>query len=283
MKIRAIPTILCTVALASSVAASLVGASSTAAVISRPLDLHLSQSVGPTEATIGPEVFVATPEILWGNAAGGMVPYSWTVNAENPNPRPIVVRVNLNFVDANGQVLHQDEVSGLIDGGSSTTLFQNGSITEGELDLVAEAQGEPNAFWGDEPYQIRTLYAYANGLRTLEILFVLENWLGRPVKAAGTVDLYVLEMEQLRAGFVGGGMQRGVKQLYGRRFNITPKQFSPRRIGFMAAEYDPPAVALGPIHYSIFDDEPRYQEGLVRVVFRTASGASLTAEDRIYF
>lgn len=231
----------------------------------------------------GPEVVVETPFIDWGEETDGAVSYQWTAHVENPNERPVLVRVEMDFVDADGIVVHDDFVTEYVEARETVVLQQSGYLPAADFDRVSEAQGRPSAWWGDEPYKIRTLSAFVDGLRTLEVFFVLENWLGRPVIADGTVDLYVVERERLRAEFVGGGMQRRLTTLYARRFNISSSDFGRRRIGFISADYSPPALSLGPIHYSIFDLEPRADEGLVRVVFRTESGVEIVAEDRVYF
>lgn len=231
----------------------------------------------------GPEVRVQTPSIEWGVRDGDTVPYDWSARVENPNGRAVLVKVRLAFVDAQGTVLQEDWVTGHIGPNEVVILQQSGEVDAATLEAVAEARGVPEARWGDEPFQIRTMAAFVDGLQRLEIFFVLEDWLGRPVTAAGTVDLYVVERERLRAEFSGGGMSRRLTTLYSRRFDIGPGDFSRRRIGFMTTDYNPPALTLGPIHYSIFDHEPRGDEGLVRVVFRSLSGVEVVAEDRVFF
>lgn len=42
-------------------------------------------------------------------------------------------------------------------------------------------------------------------------------------------------------------------------------------------------LTLGPIRHSIFDEVPRTDEGLIRVVFRTPSGVEIVAEDGGFF
>ena len=242
------------------------------------------RSVSSTQnGGIPPEVLVDTPNISWGEPTAALVPYTWDLNVENPNPQSIIVRVRLNFVSADGVTLHEDWVAAQLKSGQRTRLTQNGNIANSVIDLVIEAQAHPEAWWGDEPYAIRTLFAYATNLRTLDVFVVLESWLGRPITATGTVDLYVLEIDRLRAELEGGAMRRGIRQLYARRFIVGHEHFAPRQIGFLATEYTPPAVTLGPINFSVFDEQPRGHEGLVRLVFRTASGAELTKEDRVYF
>ncbi|MFW6198608.1 MAG: hypothetical protein ACOC5E_02170 [Acidobacteriota bacterium] len=237
----------------------------------------------PGEVSGAPEVVVETPAIDWGDETDGSVAYSWRSRVENPNSRPVVVKVEMEFVDETGQVIHGDTASEYLEAGEVIELRQTGSLPESTLDRVTEAQGRPSARWGDEPYTIRTLSAFVDGLRTLEVFFVLEDWRGRPVTASGSVDLYVVECERLRAEFAGGGMQRRLTTLYARRFHVSTSDFGHRRIGFMDDNYAPPALSLGPIHYSIFDTEPRADEGLVRVVFRTDSGEEIVAEDRVFF
>jgi hypothetical protein len=194
-----------------------------------------------------------------------------------------VVKLRLDFVTEQGEVIHEDRVSGHVGPNESVILQQNGSLDERDLVLVAEARGVPEAHWGDQPAQIRTLAAFVDGLQRLEVFFVLEDWRGRPVTAAGTVDMYIVERERMRAEFAGGGMRRRLTTLYARRFNVGTDDFARRRIGFISTDYTPPALTLGPIHYSIFDHEPRGDEGLVRIVFRTADGTQIVAEDRVFF
>ena len=231
----------------------------------------------------GPEVYVQTPSIDWGTDTGNVTPYTWSAQVDNPNDRPVLVKVELNFVTEQGDLLHQDSVSGHVGPNSAVILQQNGSLSSVDLDRIAEARGVPSAWWADEPYKIRTLAAFVDGLQRLEVFFVLENWMGRPVTSGGTVDLYIVERERLRAEFDGGGMRRRMTTLYARRFNVSTSDFSRRRIGFVETDYAPPALTLGPIHYSIFDHEPRGDEGVVRVVFRTPSGVEIVAEDRVFF
>ena len=231
----------------------------------------------------GPLVRVQPPQLRWGADSGGVVPYEWSAVVDNPNGRDVLVKVRLDFVTDDGQVVHQNWVSGQVGANGSAVLQQQGSVPAEQLERVSEARGEPTAWWADEPYQIRTLAAFVDGLQRLEVFFVLEDWQGRPVTADGTVDLYVVERERARAAFTDGGMQRRLTTLYARRFNVSRSDFARRRIGFINADYRPPALTLGPIHYSIFDQEPHGNEGLVRVVFRTASGVQIVAEDRVFF
>lgn len=231
-----------------------------------------------TFATNGPQVSVTTPAINWGDTANGNIPYDWSTRVSNPNARPVVVKVKLDFVDAQGQTVHEDWVSGQIGPGSDAVLQQTGVIDNAHLDLVAEARGAPTAWWADEPYKFRTVAAFVDGLQRLEVFFVLEDWEGRPVTASGIVDLYIVERERSR-----GGVHRPLNTLYARRFDVGGRDYSNRQIGFNNLDYTPPAVTLGPIHYSIFDEEPIGDEGLVRVVFRTASGTEIIGEDRVYF
>lgn len=267
-------------------AVALATATPSPAALSAPLPAAApAQESTSTTSTAGggPEVQVETPTITWGTRSGDSVPYSWTTRVENPNDRDVVVKVRLNFVDEQGTTLQQDWVSGHVGPGEAVIMEQSGAIDAALLEGVAEARGVPEAAWGDEPFQIRTLAAFVDGLQRLEVFFVLEDWQGRPVTAAGTVDLYVVERERLRAEFTGGGMSRRLSTLYARRFNIGTDDFARRRIGFMSNDYNPPAVTLGPIHYSIFDHEPRGDEGLVRVVFRSLGGTEVVAEDRVFF
>lgn len=233
----------------------------------------------------GPQVLIGSDSIVidWGDAANGMVPYTWDVVVENPNDAEIGVKVKLTFVTDQGEVVAEDWITGQVGPHSTVVLRQSGSMRTEQLDRVYEARGEPSAWWLGEAYKIRTLAAFVDGLQRLEIFFVLEDWRGRPVTTTGTVDLYIIEKERARAEFAGGGMRRRLVTLYARRFNIHSNDFARRRIGFVTTDYTPPAVTLGPIHYSIFDHEPRGDEGLVRIVFRTASGIRLVAEDRVFF
>lgn len=231
----------------------------------------------------GPQVFVETPDIRWGEDSVGMTAYAWQSRVENPNDRPVLVKVELNFVDQQGQVLYQDWVSGHIGPNSAVILQQEGTIPTGTLDVVAEARGVPSAWWADEPYQVRTIAAFVDGLQRMDVFFVLENWEGRPVTSDGTVDLYIVERQKLEADFAGGGMRREQRTLYARRFNVSSSDFERRQIGFISTDYSPPALSLGPLHYSMFDHYPVGDEGMIRLVFRTPSGVEIIAEDRIFF
>ena len=244
---------------------------------------HPSGSVQQvTSGAIGPQVSVTTPAINWGDASNGSVPYDWSTRVSNPNSRAVVVKVKLDFVDSQGRTVHEDWVSGQIGPGSDALLQQTGYIDNANLDLVAEALGAPSAWWADEPYKFRTVAAFVDGLRRLEVFFVLEDWEGRPVTASGIVDLYIIERERPRA-FAGGSVQRPLNTLYARRFDVGGRDYSNRQIGFKNTDYTPPTVTLGPIHYSIFDQEPIGDEGVVRLVFRTTSGTEIIGEDRVYF
>ena len=234
-------------------------------------------------AANGPQVSVTTPEINWGKNTNGSVPYDWSTRVSNPNSRTVVVKVRLDFVDSQGRTVHEDWVSGQIDPSSEAVLQQIGTMDNAQLDLVAEALGAPSAWWADEPYKFRTIAAFADGPQRLEIFFVLEDWAGRPVTASGMLDLYIVERERPRTAFEGGGIQRPLNTLYARRFDVGGHDYSNRQIGFKNTDYTPPAVTLGPIHYSIFDQEPIGNEGLVRLVFRTTSGTEIVGEDRVYF
>jgi len=233
----------------------------------------------------GPQIVIDADSIVidWGEREGMSIPYHWRATVHNPNERPIGVKVRLDFVDEQGEPVYKDWIAGQVGPDSSVTLQQQGELRADLLDEVYEAHAEPSAWWLEEPYKIRTLAAFVDGLQRLEVFFVLEDWRGRPVTANGTVDLYVVEKERARAEFAGGGMRRRLTTLYARRFNIHGDDFARRRIGFVSTDYSPPAVTLGPIHYSIFDHEPIADEGLVRLVFRTASGREIVGEDRVYF
>ena len=221
--------------------------------------------------------------IAWGEDDGHNVPYDWNAVVENPNDWAVGVKVRLDFVNEQGEVIYEDSVTGQVGPNSSIVMRRTGSMPVDALDRVVEARGEPSAWWLDDAYRIRTLAAFVDGLQRLEIFFVLEDWRGRPVTSPGIVDLYIVEKERARAEFEGGGMRRRLTTLYARRFNIHTDDYARRRIGFISTDYTPPAVTLGPIHYSIFDHEPRGDEGLVRVVFRTPNGTRLVAEDRVFF
>jgi hypothetical protein len=267
--------------------ACLVAVVSPAPAVSVPLPAATLEQddVARASATAGsaPEVTVQTPSIEWGTSSAGNVPYSWNARVDNPYDRPVVVKLRLDFVTDQGEVVHEDLVSGHIGPNESVVLQQKGSLPERELDMVAEARGVPEAHWGDQPAQIRTIAAFVDGLQRLEVFIVLEDWRGRPITAAGTVDMYVVERERLRAEFDGGGMRRRLTTLYARRFDVSTRDFARRRIGFISTDYTPPALTLGPIHYSIFDHEPRGDEGLVRIVFHALDGTQIVAEDRVFF
>ncbi len=249
---------------------------------SEPLPAAIGgQAQEGTSTDGGPQVSVTTPTINWGDDASGSVPYDWSTRVSNPNSRAVVVRVKLDFVDSQGQSVHEDWVSGQIGPNSDTVLQQAGSIDNAYLDLVAEARGAPSAWWADEAYKFRTVAAFVDGLQRLEVFFVLEDWEGRPVTAAGTLDLYIVERERPRAS--GASVRRPLNTLYARRFDVGGRDYSNHQIGFKNNDYTPPAVTLGPIHYSLFDQEPIGDEGLVRIVFHTASGTEIVGEDRVYF
>lgn len=234
-----------------------------------------------TGAGIG--VQVAAPNVDWGTEENGTLPYDWNIRVDNPNDDSIMVKVRLEFVDAQGELVQESWVTGQIGPQSAAILQQRGAIDAELYGRIAEGRAVPEVWWAHEPYKFRTVAAFVDGLQRLEVFFVLEDWRGRPVTAAGTVDLYVVERERPRADFDGGGMRRRLSTLYARRFNVGGRDFARRRIGLISTDYSPPALTLGPIHYSIFDREPIGDEGLVRVVFRTASGVEIVGEDRVYF
>lgn len=271
-------------ALTACLLASLLTALSPAPAVSRPLPTAtLEQTSSETNSSGAPEVTVVTPTIEWGEADSGTVPYAWSTRVDNPYERPVVVKVRLDFVTDQGEVVHEDWVTRHLGPNESVIMQQNGELREADLDRVAEARGVPEASWADGAAQIRTFAAFADGLQRLEVFFVLEDWRGRPITADGVVDLYIVERERMRAEFEGGGMRRRLTTLYARRFQIGRDDFARRRIGFISTDYTPQAVTLGPIHYSIFDHEPRGDEGLVRMVFHAADGTRLVAEDRVFF
>lgn len=233
----------------------------------------------------GPEIEAGTPSVEWGPELDDNVRFVWSVSLRNPNDRAVLVRVRLKFLNEAGEVLSEDFVATSLGPGVSRELSQQGSLPVETVERVVEARAEPVSWWADEPYKIRTFYTFLTSLRTIEILFVLEDWLGNPVEAPGIADIYVMEIEELRADVAGaeGAMRRRMKQLYARRFYVEPRHYENRQIGFLTAEYEPPTVTLGPLHVSVFDEEPRGHQGLVRLVFRTQRGLELVAEDRVYF
>lgn len=263
----------------------LATALSPAPAVSLPLPAATVEQTNPSEtgSSGAPVVSVVTPTIEWGDGNAGVIPYSWNAHVVNPYERPVVVKVRLDFVAEQGAVVHHDWVTGLLGPNESVLLHQAGTMREVDLDEVAEARCAPEASWADETARIRSFAAFADGLQQLEIFFVLEDWCGRPITASGVVDLYIVERERMRAEFEGGGMRRRLTTLYTRRFQIGREDFARRRIGFISTGYSPPAVTLGPIHYSIFDHEPRGNQGLVRMVFHAADGTRLVAEDRVFF
>ena len=275
-------TLACLVVVSAAPASSLPTEASVLPVASATSAVQMAGSAGASIAA-GPPIHVATPDIDWGDPAGGTVPYAWNVAVTNPNSRPVAVRVQLDFLSSNGNLVHQDSAMGQLQGNSSATFGESGSVTTAELDQIAEARGVPAAWWSDEAYKFRTLSAYVDGMRTLDVFFVLENWLGRPVTASGTVDLYIMERERLHDRRNQALMQRPFTTLFSRRFNVDKGDFRHRQIGFKTVKYAPPALSLGPIHYSMFDLEPHADEGLIWVVFRTVDGAEIIGEDRIYF
>lgn len=235
------------------------------------------------ETSTGPEVRITMPAIVWGEENAGNTSFEWSTRIENPNDMGIVVKVRLDLLDAQGEVIQQEYVTSQIGPETDVLVHQNSAIDNYWIDQVVEATAHPEAWWAGEPVKFRTVAAFADGLQRLEVFYVLEDWQGRPVVSAGTVDMYIVERERIRAEFTGGGLARPLSTLYARRFNVSGREYSRRRIGFMSNDYAPPAVTFGPIHYSIFDREPRADEGLVRLVFRTASGRQIVGEDRVYF
>ncbi len=234
-------------------------------------------------ASTGPEVRITMPSIVWGEESTNATAFEWSTRIENPNDEGVVVKVRLDLLDAQGEVLQQEYVTSQIGPGAAVLAHQNSEIDNYWIDQVVEATAHPEAWWADEPFKFRTVAAFVDGLQRLEIFYVLEDWKGRPVVSSGTVDMYIVERERIRAQFKGGGLARPLTTLYARRFDVSGRDYSRRRIGFMSTDYAPPAVSFGPIHYSIFDREPVGDEGLVRLVFRTASGREIVGEDRVYF
>ncbi len=267
------------------VALSVAGPDLAAAAAPAQVQVRQPAITGRSSQYQGPGVMIDSRSIVieWADEVSGQVPYQWSAPVQNPNDRALLVRVDLEFVTAQGEVVHRDQATGQVGPESFLVLQAAGSIPATELGRVVEARGEPTSWWADEPFKIRTLAAFVDGLQRLEVFFVLEDWRGRPVTAAGTVDLYIVERERARAEFAGGGMRRRLSTLYARRFNVHTDDYARRRIGFINTDYSPPALTLGPIPYSLFDVEPRGDEGLVRVVFRTLSGVEIVAEDRVYF
>ena len=235
------------------------------------------------ETSTGPEVRITMPAIVWGEETADNTSFEWSTRIENPNDVGIVVKVRLDLLDAQGEVIQQEYVTSQIGPETDVLVHQNSAIDNYWIDQVVEATAHPEAWWAGEPVRFRTVAAFVDGLQRIEVFYVLEDWQGRPVVSSGTVDMYIVERERIRAQFEGGGLARPLTTLYARRFNVSGREYSRRRIGFMSTDYAPPAVTFGPIHYSIFDHEPRADEGLVRLVFRTASGRQIVGEDRVYF
>jgi len=236
-----------------------------------------------SQAAAGPEVRITLPAIVWGEEDADTTSFEWSTRLENPNDAGVVVKVRLDLLDAQGEVIQQEYVTSQIGPQTAVLVNQGSAIDNHWVDQVVEATAHPEAWWATEPVQFRTVAAFVDGLQRLEIFYVLEDWQGRPVVSSGTVDMYVVERERISAPFAGGGLARPLTTLYARRFNVSGRDYSRRRIGFMSTDYSPPAVTFGPIHYSIFDREPIGDEGLVRLVFRTASGRQIVGEDRVFF
>jgi len=236
-----------------------------------------------SETATGPEVRITMPAIVWGEETTDSTAFEWSTRIENPNDVGVVVKVRLDLLDAQGEVIQQEYVTSQIGPEAAVLARHNSTIDNYWIDQVVEATAHPEAWWVGEPVKFRTVAAFVDGLQRLEIFYVLEDWQGRPVVSSGTVDMYIVERERIRTQFAGGGLARPLTTLYARRFDVSGRDYSRRRIGFMSNDYAPPAVTFGPIHYSIFDREPRADEGLVRLVFHTPSGRQIVGEDRVYF
>ncbi len=235
------------------------------------------------ETAAGPEVRITVPTIVWGEETVAATSFEWSTRIENPNDVGVVVKVRLDLLDAQGEVIQQEYVTSQIGPETAVLVRHNSEIDNYWIDQVVEATAHPEAWWVGEPFKFRTVAAFVDGLQRVEIFYVLEDWQGRPVVSSGTVDMYIIERERIRAQFAGGGLARPLTTLYARRFDVSGRDYSRRRIGFMSTDYAPPAVTFGPIHYSIFDREPIGDEGLVRLVFRTPSGRQIVGEDRVFF
>jgi hypothetical protein len=261
----------------------LVGATGTApAVAAVPQDSYEAEET-TTNSNAGPEIRINVPAISWGDDTGNSTTFEWSTRIENPNNEAVIAKIRLDLLDAQGEVIQQEYVTSQIGPESDVLLRQASAIDNYWIDQVVEATAHPEAWWASEPVKFRTVAAFVDGLQRLEIFYVLEDWQGRPVVMDGTVDMYIVERERIRAEFAGGGLARPLTTLYARSFNIDGRDYSRRRIGFMSNDYSPPAVTFGPIHYSIFDREPIGDEGLVRLVFRTNSGRQIIGEDRVFF
>jgi hypothetical protein len=235
------------------------------------------------ESRTGPEIRITTPAITWGDEGPDSTAFEWSTRVENPTQEPVVVKVRLELLDAQGEVIQSEDVTGQIGPESDLLLRQQSAVDNGWMDYVVEARAVPEAWYASEPVRFRTVAAFVDGLQRLEIFYVLEDWRGRPVTQAGTVDMYIVERQRVRAQFKGGGLARPISTLYARRFDVGGRDYSRRQIGFMNNDYSPPAVTFGPLHYSLFDREPLGDEGLVRLVFTTPSGRTIIGEDRVYF
>jgi hypothetical protein len=236
-----------------------------------------------SETASGPVVRITMPTIVWGQETKDATAFEWSTHIENPNDVGVVVKVRLDLLDAQGEVIQQEYVTRQIGPEAAVVVRHNSKIHNYWIDRVVEATAHPEAWWIGEPVKFRTVAAFVDGLQRLEVFYVLEDWQGRPVVSAGTVDMYIVEREPIRAQFAGGGLARPVTTLYARRFNVSGRDYSRRRIDFMSNDYAPPAVTFGPIPYSIFDRAPIGDEGLVRLVFRTPSGRQIVGEDRVFF
>jgi len=243
----------------------------------------LTSLVAATGAAPAAAGQLTMPAIVWGEETTDSTAFEWSTRIENPNDVGVVVKVRLDLLDAQGEVIQQEYVTSQIGPEAAVLARHNSTIDNYWIDQVVEATAHPEAWWVGEPVKFRTVAAFVDGLQRLEIFYVLEDWQGRPVVSSGTVDMYIVERERIRTQFAGGGLARPLTTLYARRFDVSGRDYSRRRIGFMSNDYAPPAVTFGPIHYSIFDREPRADEGLVRLVFHTPSGRQIVGEDRVYF
>ncbi|NKB87542.1 MAG: hypothetical protein GKS06_04925 [Acidobacteria bacterium] len=242
-----------------------------------------TQQEGSMETSAGPEIRINVPTIEWGDDTGSATNFTWSTRIDNPHADPVVAKIRLDLLDAQGEVIQQEYVTSQVGPESAVLVHQPSALDNYWIDQVVEATAHPEAWWAGEPVKFRTVAAFVDGLQRLEVFYVLEDWSGRPVVMDGTVDMYIVERERVRAQFEGGGLARPITTLYARRFNVDGRDYSRRRIGFMSNDYAPPAVTFGPIHYSIFDREPIGDEGLVRLVFSTPSGRQIIGEDRVYF
>lgn len=86
------------------------------------------------ESRTGPEIRITTPAITWGDEGPDSTAFEWSTRVENPTQEPVVVKVRLELLDAQGEVIQSEDVTGQIGPESDLLLRQQSAVDNGWMD-----------------------------------------------------------------------------------------------------------------------------------------------------